>query len=160
MSNGTASESKLHVSSKKNVFEKIIRSDTKHPEDELSLMRSELRIHLSIHDIAEQLINDTVLVACELVTNSIKYGCAESPVIRLQVWLSVGDHRPCVAVTDNGPGFNLQDALKKYEAEGEAIDCPHGLVIASRLAELSTGGTTRSFTVVARMLAIAVKAGN
>lgn len=103
--------------------------------DAPSLSRSQLR---SLKAKLEPRFEDVVLVVSELVANSVRHGASSN----IDVRVAAQTDRIRVEVTDNGPGFSVDDP------RGEGL----GLLIVDKLADrwgMEDGG--QKFTVWAEL---------
>jgi two-component sensor histidine kinase len=71
---------------------------------------------------AFELVNDSAvplaLILNELITNAAKYGGDERGVVRIRVSLEEDGDRFCLAVEDEGPGFELRDVRRRSSGLG------------------------------------------
>jgi len=103
--------------------------------DAPSLSRSQLQ---SLKSKLEPRYEDVVLVVSELVANSVRHGASSN----IDVRVAAQTDRIRVEVTDNGPGFSVDDP------RGEGL----GLLIVDKLADrwgMEDGG--QKFTVWAEL---------
>jgi len=103
--------------------------------DAPSLSRSQLR---NLKSKLEPRYEDVVLVVSELVANSVRHGASSN----IDVRVAAQTDRIRVEVTDNGPGFSVDDP------RGEGL----GLLIVDKLADrwgMEDGG--QKFTVWAEL---------
>ncbi|NUP99363.1 MAG: ATP-binding protein [Armatimonadetes bacterium] len=118
--------------------------------DALGPVRLEIERLAAEQHLRQQAVDDIVLCVHEAVSNAIVHGHRENEALQVEVTVESSDGGLKVTVRDSGPGFDVEETLRRLASEA---DHPRGRglrIIRSLADEYAWSDDGRELTIIKR----------